>query len=49
MTGSGLSAGSSQAVPFLNATFWTLWKATNPNAVDVPALATPRRSESIQT
>ena len=46
LTGSGLSAGSSQAVPLLNATFWTLWKATNPRAVDVPALATPRRSES---
>ena len=30
LTGSGLSAGSSQAVPLLNATFWTLWKATNP-------------------
>ena len=28
LTGSGLSAGSSQAVPLLNATFWTLWKAT---------------------
>ena len=28
LTGSGPSAGSSQAVPLLNATFWTLWKAT---------------------
>ena len=41
LTGSGPSAGSSQAVPLLNATFWTLWKATKPRAVDVPALATP--------
>ena len=43
LTGSGLSAGSSQAVPLLNATFCTLWKATKPRAVDVPALATPKR------
>ena len=46
LTGSGLSAGSSQAVPLLNATFCTLWKATKPRAVDVPALATPNKSES---
>ena len=39
LTGSGLSAGSSHAVPALKVAFCTLWKATKPNAVDVPALA----------
>ena len=45
-TATGSSAGSSHAVPALKVAFWTLWKATKPRAVDVPALATPRRSES---
>ena len=34
LTGSGPSAGSSHAVPFLNATFWTLWKATKPIKIE---------------